>query len=364
MARIVVIGAGVTGLSCALRAQSAGHSVTIVAKDFPSGFETIDSVTQINFTSPWGGAHNRFILPPPGAAPDSQEAREHTMSLLTWDEMRALHDRHPEAGITFMKAYDYFEAPELAQTSLTEDKARNEFGMKGFRFHSKEELPEGVQLGYEYDTWCVNPMVYCAFLLRRFAYKGGKILKREIRDPLEVFEMKDLAPFDVLINASGIGFGDHDVFITTGQTCLVANPCPVSITRINAKGMGSFNVPRNFEGGTIIGGTKIPNDWNPNPSLELREKLLSNFAAMYPDILGPDGKFTVIRDIVGRRPTRKGSMRLEKEIAQGNKCIIHAYGLGGRGYELSWGVADKVGKILASHLDSIGSTSGGRESKI
>ncbi|KAI1349283.1 nucleotide-binding domain-containing protein [Xylaria sp. FL0043] len=364
MARIVVIGAGVTGLSCALRVQSAGHSVTIVAKDFPSGFETIDSATQINFTSPWGGAHNRFILPPPGAAPDSQEAREHTMSLLTWDEMRALHDRHPEAGITFMKAYDYFEAPELAQTSLTEDKARNEFGMKGFRFHSKEELPKGVQLGYEYDTWCVNPMVYCAFLLRRFAYKGGKILKREIRDPLEVFEMKDLAPFDVLINASGIGFGDHDVFITTGQTCLVANSCPVSITRINAKGMGSFNVPRNFEGGTIIGGTKIPNDWNPNPSLELREKLLSNFAAMYPDILGPDGKFTVIRDIVGRRPTRKGGMRLEKEIGQGNKCIIHAYGLGGRGYELSWGVADKVGKILTSHLESIGSTSGGRESKI
>lgn len=42
-------------------------------------------------------------------------------------------------------------------------------------------------------------------------------VKREIRDPLEVFEMNDIAPFDVLINASGIGFGDHDVFITTGE---------------------------------------------------------------------------------------------------------------------------------------------------
>ncbi|RYC59188.1 hypothetical protein CHU98_g7037 [Xylaria longipes] len=358
MTKAVVIGAGVTGLSCALRIQEAGHGVTIVAKDFPSGFETIDSATQINFTSPWGGAHNRFILPPPGAASDSQEAREHAMSLLTWEEMRALHDRYPEAGITFMKAYDYFEAPEPAQTTLTEDKARNEFGMKGFRFHTKEELPEGVKLGYEYETWCLNPMVYCAFLLRRFAYRGGKIVKREIRDPLEVFDMKDLAPFDILINASGIGFGDHDVFITT------ANPCPVTITRINAKGMGSFNVSRNFEGGTVIGGTKIPNYWNPNPSLELREKLLSNFAAMYPDILGPDGKFTVIKDIVGRRPTRKGGMRLEKEIVQSNKCIIHAYGLGGRGYELSWGVADKVGKLLASHIESNGGTLDRRQAKI
>ncbi|KAF2968049.1 hypothetical protein GQX73_g5530 [Xylaria multiplex] len=364
MTNIVVIGAGVTGLSCALRIQEAGHSVTIVAKDFPSGFETIDAATQINFTSPWGGAHNRFILPPPGAASDSQEAREHSMALLTWEEMHALHNRHLEAGITLMKAYDYFEAPEIAQTSLTEDRAQNEFGMKGFRFHSKEELPKGVQLGYEYDTWSLNPMVYCAFLLRRFAYRGGKILKREIRDPLEVFEMKDLAPFDALINASGIGFGDPDIFITTGQTCLVSNPCPVTITRLNAQGMPTFNVPRNFEGGTIIGGTKIPNDWNPNPSLELREKLLSNFAATYPDILGPDGKFTVIRDIVGRRPTRKGGPRIEKEVVRGNRCIIHAYGLGGRGYELSWGVADKVGKLLASHLGPANATFGQRQAKI
>ncbi|KAI1819750.1 nucleotide-binding domain-containing protein [Xylaria intraflava] len=355
MPKVVVIGAGVTGLSCALSIQEAGHSVTIIARDFPSGFETIDPVTQINFTSPWGGAHNRFILPGPGAAPDSQEAREHAMALLTWDTMRSLRDAHPEAGITFVKAYDYFEAPALAQTSLTEEKARGEFGMRGFRFHAEAELPEGVNLGYEYDTWCVNPMVYCAFLLRRFAYRGGKIAKREVRDPLEVFEMDDLAPFDVLVNATGFGFGDHDMFITTGQTCLVANPCPVTITRLNADGMPTFSIPRNFEGGTVIGGTKIPNDWNMTPSLELREKLLSNFAATYPEILGPDGKFTVIRDIVGRRPTRRGGMRLEMEMVR-DRCIIHAYGLGGRGYELSWGVADKVGRLLAAHLGSTGAT--------
>lgn len=146
----------------------------------------------------------------------------------------------------------------------------------------------------------------------------------------------------------------------------MANPCPVTISRANATGVGTFNVPRNFEGGTIIGGTKIPDDWNPHPSLELREKLLSNFAATYPDILGPDGKFTVIKDIVGRRPTRKGGMRLEKEIAQdkSKRCIIHAYGLGGRGYELSWGVADKVSKLLAEHLGSAAATIARRQAKL
>ncbi|KAI1432183.1 nucleotide-binding domain-containing protein [Xylaria sp. CBS 124048] len=363
MPRVVVIGAGVIGLSSALRIQEAGHSVAIVAKDFPAGFETIDAATQINYTSPWAGAHNRFVLPPPGASPESQEAREHAMALLTWDAMRSLHDSHPEAGITFMKAYEYFEAPGSAQTSLTEEKACSEFGMRGFRFHTKAELPDGVELGYEYDTWCVNPMVYCAFLLRRFTYRGGKIVKREVRDPLEVFEMTDLAPFDALVNATGFGFGDHETFITKGQTCLVANPCPVTVTRLNAEGMPTFSIPRNFEGGTVIGGTKIPNDWNMNPSLELREKLLSDFAAVYPQILGPDGRFTVIKDIVARRPTRRGGMRLEKEMVQ-DRCIIHAYGLGGRGYELSWGVADKVGKLLAAYHESTDATPGGGRAKL
>jgi D-amino-acid oxidase len=131
----------------------------------------------------------------------------------------------------------------------------------------------------------------------------------------------------------------------------VANFCPATVTRQNADGSWTFCVPRNFDGGTIIGGTKEPNNWDPNPSKEVRESLLKNFAATYPSILGSEGKFTVIKDIVGRRPTRKGGMRLETEPVESGKCIIHAYGLGGRGYELSHGVADGVAELLSQHLD-------------
>ena len=49
-------------------------------------------------------------------------------------------------------------------------------------------------------------------------------------------------------------------------------------------------------------------------------------------------------------------MRLEKETIAGNKCVIHAYGLGGRGYELSWGVADRVIKLLSEHLGAHGNS--------
>lgn len=48
MARIIVIGAGVTGLTTALQLQSKGHNVTIVAKWFPGE-------SSIEYTSPWAG---------------------------------------------------------------------------------------------------------------------------------------------------------------------------------------------------------------------------------------------------------------------------------------------------------------------
>lgn len=123
------------------------------------------------------------------------------------------------------------------------------------------------------------------------------------------------------------------------------------MTRQNADGSWTFCVPRNFYGGTVIGGTKEPDNWDPEPSAEVRDRLLSTFAATYPQILGPTGKFEVIRDIVGRRPTRRGGLRLEtEEIGEEKKVVVHAYGLGGRGYELSWGVAQEVVKLVDARV--------------
>jgi hypothetical protein len=183
-----------------------------VARDFPGPFETIDPKTQINFTSPWGGAHNRWVIPV-GA---DQDRRDHQLALQTFAKMVALADTSPEAGITFMKGIEYLEAPGPEYTSLTEARAK-ELGMVGFRRLRDEELPSKVRWGCEYKTWCVNPMVYCAFLLRRFVYRGGRIAKREVREPVEVFALRELgAAPAVVVNCSGIGFSDPDVFVTRG----------------------------------------------------------------------------------------------------------------------------------------------------
>lgn len=305
-------------------------------------------------------------MPPAGKEND---VRDHQLALATFQRMKALCKANPEAGITFMKGIEYLEEPGSEYRALVKESGpgcAKSLGVDGFRVLGRDELPdERVELGIEYDTWCVNPMVYCSWLLNRFVYRGGKVVKREVRDPKEVFEMDDLGRTEVVVNASGQGFGDDKVFVTrgefcgtylfwptfladlnTGQTCLVANTCDATVTRQNADGSWTFCVPRNFEGGTIIGGTKEPDSWDPNPSLEVRERLVRSFLATYPSIAGQSGSVTVLKDVVGRRPTRHGGARLERQDVAPSRSVVHAYGLGGRGYEMSWGVAEIVARLV------------------
>lgn len=131
-----------------------------------------------------------------------------------------------------------------------------------------------------------------------------------------------------------------------GQTCLVRNSVSATITRQNEDGTWSFCIPRPLDGGTIIGGTKQPHDWDPNPSPEIRTQLLTNASKWFPFAPESGGQFDVIRDIVGRRPAREGGLRIEVEQVGDGKNIVHAYGAGGRGFELSRGVAEDATALM------------------
>ncbi len=169
--------AGVVGLSTAVRLQEAGYDVSVVAREFPGAAETMDGRRQIDYTSAWGGAHNRWIPPAAGeTGPEAQVSRrDHGFALATYGHMNATARAHPEAGITFMRGIEYLEegvgAPTLAAAYM---------GLEGFRRLPEEELPADVRWGCEYRTWCVNPMVYCCFLLRRFVLGGGRCRRGDV----------------------------------------------------------------------------------------------------------------------------------------------------------------------------------------
>lgn len=134
---------------------------------------------------------------------------------------------------------------------------------------------------------------------------------------------------------------------------VVSNPCDKTITRQHADGTWTFLIPRPLNGGTIVGGTKEPNDYNPYVDDKARDTVLEKAAQLDPSIikngLPPSkGGFNVIQDIVGRRPSRRGGPRVEAEFL-GDKTIVHAYGVGGMGFETSWGVATDVLRLVKEH---------------
>ncbi|KAE8155012.1 Fcf1-domain-containing protein [Aspergillus avenaceus] len=326
--------AGVTGLSTALTLQTQypTHKIHLITRDLPSSQSP-------NYASPWAGAHYRPI---PGRTP--QLLREETQARKTYAHFKTL-SQDPSSGVQRIEAIEHLEDPPPEY--LDTDAVRHCYGhLDGFRYLAEEEKPAGVKWGVRYDSFVVNSPVYCAYLLRRFVLAGGVVREYEVVDPREGFYLAQ-AEVGCVVDCSGMGFGDEKCFIIRGQTCLVRNPCNATITRQNADGSWSFCIPRPLHGGTIIGGTKQPRNYDPFPSLETRETLLRNAQKWFPFAEGVD-QFDVIRDIVGRRPAREGGMRIEAEkVAEGT--VVHAYGAGGRGYEISWGVAGDVLDLMVGH---------------
>ncbi|PGH29747.1 hypothetical protein GX50_07501 [[Emmonsia] crescens] len=344
---IVVIGAGIIGVSSALTLLESlprqKYHILLVSEFFST-----DGLNP-SYPTTLAGAHYRPI---PATTP--QLKYEACLARSTYKRFKKLAAEHPEFGVEFLEGIDYVsgEAAPSYKALLPEY-----VDIEGFRVLEANEKPEGVEFGARYETYTIDPEVYMVHLLRRFKLAGGEVQRLRLKSVEEAFEIGGNRRVKMVVNCTGVGIDDPKSFIIRGQTCLVSNPCDKTITRQNADGTWSFLIPRPLNGGTIVGGTKEPNDWNPEPSLAVRDQLLKNAAKLYPAILNKEGKFDVIRDIVGRRPAREGGMRLQLETLASNRKVAHAYGAAGRGVELSWGIAEEVLKMAQAALDDEGTRS-------
>ncbi|OAQ73683.1 FAD dependent oxidoreductase superfamily [Pochonia chlamydosporia 170] len=357
---IIIIGAGIIGLSTAVRLQqnlkqhanSPRPQILLVAREWPASIPGAPPLHSVDYASMWAGAHVRPI--PATTAQLKQEAKWLRQAVMEFDRQAT---EEPACGVTRTTGVEYLESPDQGYVQQDAASFASETGLSGYRKYSKSELPEGVALGYEYETFCINSPVYCESLLRQFLVQGGKTMKKDLKSEWEAFSLAANVLF--VINASGTGFGDPNCFPTRGQT-VVTDLLDVkrTVTKQNKDGAWSFLIPRFFNGGTIVGGTKEPGDWRSTPCMRTRQKLLENGLEIEPLAHGDSistpkktiDEIGVISDVVGRRPTRQGGMRIEVEkrtVAQHlngsvNRSVIHAYGAGGRGYEISWGVANEV----------------------
>ncbi|CUM67312.1 uncharacterized protein PRCAT00005005001 [Priceomyces carsonii] len=335
---IIIVGSGVIGLTCALVLAENGKSVKVISNHFPG-----DPLSS-NYTSPWAGAHFR-----PFPSRSLSDEREMQLTRETQTYFKRLESEEPESSIRFLDGLEYFEAPDNFYLNLSPGYSDK---MSNFKKLPKKNLPHGVAMGTSYSTWVLNAPLYLQYLERKLSMKYGvEFVRCELMSLKQVFQTY---PNSIVVNATGKGLqysGGYDpkVFLIRGQTLLLRVPddCPYlkeTVTHQSKDGAWTFVIPRPFFGGVILGGTKQPDDLCPYERLEDTEAIKSRARKLFPE-LQINGKFDVKKVNVGFRPARENGCRIEVEKIE-NNTIIHAYGAGGMGFELSYGVASKVNELL------------------
>lgn len=211
---IVIIGAGIIGLTTALRLLAvldrSKYKVIIVSREWPTSIPGAPINHSANYASMWAGAH---VRPIPASSP--QLVREANWLKNTVQVFEEQLRETPSIGVTKCKGIELLEAPPVEYTQQTLESFSSESGLKNYRKYDETELPEEVMLGYEYDTFCINAPVYCANLLRSFIVQGGQCLQLHLASEWEGYSV---APnVALVINASGMGFGDSKCFPTRGR---------------------------------------------------------------------------------------------------------------------------------------------------
>ncbi|KAL4251974.1 DAMOX/DASOX family protein [Abortiporus biennis] len=342
---VVVIGAGVVGLTTAVKIQEHGsYNVTIIAETFPTDPKSI------RYTSLWAGAHH--------VSHAEGEAKQQKIDEDTFKVMWELSAPGGEAEGCFLR---------LPQTDYFYDGRDTHLDwMPDFKKLSEDSLIQDAQTGISFTTLTIDTPVYLPYLLSRFLSKGGRIVRASVQHINQIVEGgADVFSFshagknipDAIVACPGLGartlggIEDKDVYPTASHA---------------ADGLWTYIIPRR-SGDVIVGGTKEDNDWFPVARHSTTLEILARGLALCPEIAPPEirsGRTPTVDDLLpilleegcGFRPARKGGIRLGVEWINGGKSkskipLVFNYGHGGGGYQSSWGSAEIALDLLSKALE-------------
>lgn len=305
----LVVGAGVIGLSAAIRLQEKGHRVTVWAKAVSP--ETTSDVSAA-------------IWYPYKAAPEDKVKEWGLQSLR---EFIALA-QSGAGGVSLCEGVKYFYRP-MGNPWWAES-------VPAFRRLGPDELKDGQRDGFAFTLPVADMSQYLPYLRERFERGGGSIEVREVSDFAEA-----LAAAPIVVNCAGLGAKelakDRALFPIRGivvYTEPLDKPAFVMATDY-PKGM-IYTIPR--RNSCILGGIADDDDWSLTATPEECRAIEERCRELVPALRGKK----VIGHKVGLRPGRD-AIRFDVE-ARGSAKIIHNYGHGGSGMTLSWGCADEVAK--------------------
>src|SRR5262249_10130180 len=241
---ILVIGCGVSGLTCGVRLLEAGHRVTIWARDLPP------NTTSNAAAAVW----EPYEAYPADPAPEWGRGAYHTFLELAPSVPAA------EAGILVTDVLEIL--PETATAPNWTAYVAN------FRPAQPDELPDGRVSGFTYRSPVIDMSRYLDYLLARYRGLGGRIAQQAGGGFDELFSPRHegfggLTPESdedacrVVVNCSGLGArelaGDVGVAAARGQVVRVAPTGFPKVLVENVKGRPTYIVPRISD--IVLGGT-------------------------------------------------------------------------------------------------------------
>jgi D-amino-acid oxidase len=307
MARVLVVGAGVVGLSCAVRLLEAGHEVSVVARDLP-----------LETTSATAAA----LWYPYRAYPFE---RVTAWAATTLTALSALAEVEG-TGVSMVPGTEVLRAatgspPWWASAVPTLQPA--------------DDLLPGYPAGWSFEAPVAEMPIYLRWLTGRVEELGGTVTR------MALAALPDLAP--VVVNAAGLGArllgDDGGVLPVRGQ---VVHLEQVGLDRWWLDSAGpTYVVPRSED--IVVGGTEEEGSWDPAPDEVVAKEILARARALVPELR----RAKVVGHRVGLRPARS-AVRLEEGTAGTGQKVVHCYGHGGAGVTLSWGCADEVTSIVGA----------------
>jgi D-amino-acid oxidase len=313
---VLVVGAGVSGLTTAICLSEAGCGVTVAAA------QRAPLITSAAAGAIWG---------PHLVGIDERVTRWGAVTLGRFTGLAA----DPATGVHL-----------AGGLTASAERRSDPFGwvsaMGSASRCGPAELPAGYAAGWRLTAPIVSMPVYLGYLTARLDRAGGRLREAEFGS---LAEAAALTAAPVIVNCSGIGarllVPDNDVTPVRGQVVVAENPglSEFFVGVGEDPGEVSYYFPHGDV--VVLGGTEEAGNWSLDPDPATAERILRNCAAVEPRLAG----VTVAAHRVGLRPWRP-SVRLEAESLDG-RLVLHNYGHGGAGVTLSWGCAlDVMAAVL------------------
>lgn len=354
-ANVVVVGAGVLGLSTALvLSKHKNISVTVVSKHMPGDYD-------IEYASPWAGA-NYFPVGKPGSNLQKFEKA-------TWGELDRICRDIPEAGIHYQETRVYGRKKDAGTATgqwfeeLTKEDAWFKNVVPNFRVLSKTEIPSDCDTGTVFTSVCINTAIYLPWILGQ-CVKNGVTIRRGILSHIsEAGSHHTSGNASIIVNCTGLlasklgGVMDSNVYPGRGQIVVVRNDPGIMLT-VSGTDDGpeeaTYIMHRAVGGGTILGGCLQHGSWESQPDPNLAQRIMQRSIDLCPSLVPKTGSITelsVVRHGVGLRPMRTGGPRVEREKIDEN-WVVHNYGHAGYGYQSGWGSAWEAETLVLGILKS------------